>query len=286
MTANFTYDSKAGHFIDQLIPQHFLQPGEYSRDGSHMASDEGVSIINPDQYILTKCDASRSVLELYRVGSYIKKLYDKNYSLLQFHNYNRGEIRQYEIIDLVSSSGYKLTAQDIVGLANKHDVENIKFMNDLSLVIYETERLLELSEQQVISNTHLYFLPKLLRYVEGVRESLKLDVYLPSTQHDFYKKYYKVHSMPFIDNFQALEALGVVREVIYEHLPGVNDTEFELNRLFQLLSRSRGFNKLVFLDFTPSYKVLDLQKTSDSQFSAFQTLAKSYDLVWERRRAN
>ncbi len=130
-------------------------------------------------------------------------------------------------------SGQKLLPKDIVALAQKYRCQSISYTYTEPTIFFEyafdTARLAKEQDLFNIFVTNGYMTKEALDLISPYLDACNVD--LKSFREDFYKKICKARLQPVLQSIEHMKDLGIWVEITTLIVPGLNDSEEELNQI-------------------------------------------------------
>jgi pyruvate formate lyase activating enzyme len=183
-----------------------------------------------------------------------------NFRCLHCQNHEISQLpRDKEII-----MGEKVSAEEIVSLALKHNCASISYTYTEPTIFfeyaYETARIARTKDLKNNFVTNGYMTAETLDMIAPFLDGANVD--LKSFSEAFYKKVCGAKLKPVLESIHKMHALGIWVEVTTLIIPTLNDAEEELRKIARfLLSVSPAIPWHVSA-FYPTYRLMDKPRTS------------------------
>jgi len=181
----------------------------------------------------------------------------------------------------LSQSGYdkialKIKSTEIIRDAQEHKCLSVSYTYSEPNVSYEyVLEISRLAREKGIRNVsvtngfiNLEPLNELCRSIQASNIDLK------SISDDFYRNVCGAKLKPVLDSIKLMHKRGVWIEITNLIIPGLNDSEKEIKKLILWVKENLGVNvPLHFSAFYPTYKMLDLPKTTAEKLQEAREIA-------------
>ncbi len=186
------------------------------------------------------------------VGCNFRCLHCQNYNISQYPHAHEGKI-----------TGAERTAESVVEDAVRSGCASVCYTYVEPTIFYEFAYDCSLlAHEQGLKNVFVsngYMTPEVTRHLAPVLDGINIDV--KAFTDDFYRKICKAGLQPVLDNVRLMYELGVWVEVTTLIIPGLNDSEEELQAIARFIHSVSPTIPWHVTAFYPTYKLTDRQPT-------------------------
>jgi pyruvate formate lyase activating enzyme len=174
----------------------------------------------------------------------------------------------------ISSLGYELPPEKIVGICEEKNLPSIAYTyNEPTIFIeyaYDTAKLAHKKGIKNVFVTNGYQTEETLKLIKPYVQAMNID--LKSFSDDFYKKICKARLQPVLDTIKLSHELGIWTEITTLLIPTKNDSDAELKKIADFISKIDKDIPWHVTAFHPDYNMDNLPPTT------YKTLLKAYGL--------
>jgi len=176
------------------------------------------------------------------------------------------------------SGSYKISAQELVNLALKHNCKSISYTYNEPTIFYPFAKdVALLAKEKGLKNVFVsngFETPEIIEDMKGVIDAFNIDI--KSFNSSYYKKYLKGDLKAVLDTLKRLVKNGFWVECTTLIVPGDNDSASELKEIANFIAKELNVNVPWHLSaFHPDYKETNKPQTPIS------TLQKAYNIAKE-----
>ncbi|WP_028579498.1 AmmeMemoRadiSam system radical SAM enzyme [Desulfogranum japonicum] len=205
------------------------------------------------------------------VGCNFQCLHCQNYHISQFPHMHNGEI-----------SGVHATPGEVVGKAQVHGCKSISYTYVEPTIFYEFSRDCgELAHQHGLKNIYVsngYMTVEALEKMVPWMDAINVDI--KAFDDQVYRKVCKARLQPVLDNVRLLHQYGVWLEVTTLVIPGINDSQQQLEGIANFIADIDCAIPWHVTAFYPTYKMTDRQRTPLSSLEKAFAIGKSAGLQY------
>lgn len=166
-------------------------------------------------------------------------------------------------------AGRQVAPEAVVEAARRHKCQSIAYTYTEPTVFFEyTYDIAQLAHRAGIANVYVtngYMSPEMLEMVTSPTEPPLIDaanVDLKAFRDDFYRRQCGASLQPVLDSLKMMKARRMWVEVTTLVIPGLNDSDGELNDIAQFIARELGPETPWHVSrFHPAYKLVDRPST-------------------------
>lgn len=183
-----------------------------------------------------------------------------NFRCLHCQNF---EISQYPHLHQQAIAGRPTSPEEVVREAEQQGCASISYTYVEPTVFYEFSRdCAQLAHSRGLKNVYVsngYMTPEVVRDIAPLLDGINIDV--KSFTENFYRKVCKASLQPVLDNVHRFYDLGVWVEVTTLIIPGLNDSEEELQGIAAFIAAIDTSLPWHVSAFYPTYKMTDRPPT-------------------------
>ncbi|MDF1613702.1 AmmeMemoRadiSam system radical SAM enzyme [Desulfurivibrio dismutans] len=186
------------------------------------------------------------------VGCNFRCQHCQNYHISQYPHLHRGEI-----------AGQERTAAEVVAAAAAGGCQSISYTYVEPTIFYEfAYDCAVLAQKRGIKNVFVsngYMTKEVSRQLAGVLDGINIDLKAYSDQ--FYRQVCQARLQPVLDNIRRLHQLGVWVELTTLLIPGLNDSDQELQNIARFIKETDPGIPWHVTAFYPTHEMLDRPPT-------------------------
>jgi len=173
--------------------------------------------------------------------------------------------------------------QDMVDLAIEHKTQSISYTYNEPTIWYPYAKDIGvLAKKHGIKNVYVssgYESHEVLEDMKSWLDAANID--LKSFSHDYYKKVLKTNLDGVLESLIEFANSDIWLEITTLIIPGVNDSDEELNKMAEFISTKLGVDiPWHFSAFHPDYKMLDTPSTSLETLQKAKEIAQSHGIKY------
>ena len=177
-------------------------------------------------------------------------------------------------------TGVVYTPQDIVALALKHHTQSISYTYNEPTIWYPYAKDIGvLAKEAGLRNVFVssgFESKEVLEDMKGWLDGANID--LKSFSHDYYKKVLKTDLDGVLESLAEFAKSDIWLEITTLLIPGINDSEEEIHKMAEFVSKLGRDIPWHFSAFHPTYKMQDTPPTPLSTLIKAREIAKSYGM--------
>ncbi len=191
----------------------------------------------------------------------------QNYDISQFREFYGDKIL-----------GEEITPEKIVEEAIKTKCESIAYTyNEPAIFIEFVKDTAEIAKKKKLKNilvTNGYFTKESFDYISNYIDAMNID--LKSFSDEFYKKYCKARLQPVLDTIKRVSKANIHLEITTLIIPGLNDSEQELERIAEFISSLNRNIPWHISRFFHHYKMMDKPVTPIKTLEKASEIGRKY----------
>ncbi len=203
------------------------------------------------------------VLSLGTVGCNFSCKFCQNFDISQYPKEHNGEI-----------IGQRVTAKEIVEIANRRAIPSIAYTYNEPIIFFEyAYEIAKLAKEYQIKNifvTSGYETHKAIDTISPFLDALNID--LKSFSNNFYKDICGAKLKPVLDLIEYSYKKGLWIEITTLLIPNLNDSDEEIRKIAKFISSIDKNIPWHISAFFPTYKMRDRERTP------LNTLLRAYDI--------
>lgn len=183
-----------------------------------------------------------------------------NFTCLNCQNYTISQLPKKNL----EIPGESISPEDIVEITRKKGASIIAYTYTEPTIFYEyaydTCRLAHKYGIKNVFVTNGYILPQPLKEVSSFLDGANVD--LKSISDDFYRKICGARVEPVLESIKLMKKLGIWVEITTLVIPGLNDSDEELNKIAEFIFSLQDDTPWHISRFYPAYKMGNYPPTS------------------------
>ena len=187
-------------------------------------------------------------------------------------------LKEFEVE--VSNLGYELPPEKIIGICIEKNIPSIAYTYNEPTVFfeyaYDTAKLAHKKGIKNVFVTNGYETEEALQPIKPYLDAMNID--LKSFNDEFYRKICKARLQPVLDTIKLSNDLGIWTEITTLVIPNKNDSEAELKKIADFISKIDKNIPWHVTAFHPDYKMTGVPSTSYAALSKAYSIGKKAGL--------
>lgn len=176
--------------------------------------------------------------------------------------------------------GRKVSPEQLVETAIREKCKVIAYTYNEPTIfleyVYDTAYIAMIKDVKNVMVTNGYMTQEAVECIAPFVDAVNID--LKSSNEDFYRRYCGGHLQPVLDTIKLFHSKGVWVELTTLIIPGLNDSEEELNNIASFIANVSLDIPWHISRFFPQYKMTDREVTSGSKIDLAYEVGKKHGL--------